>query len=771
MALTYLRWLQLALVGGLALPFIVIFCSLWMSNTLQPWILVMDGVLLLVFAWQIFRVGTKFLSKLAGWLDSESDKQTQFLEALPEKLIAPGILVASMLSLLFELAVIRWQGTAFEFFAFYKNFGLLSCFAGLGVGYALANRERIPLVMTVPVLAFQQLLLTALRHGLDFTWIRSLVALPVQEQLNVGFSSETTVPEYVALYSLLFIVLLTTILASIPIGQLCGRLMSRTTPLMGYGANLLGSLIGVILMAVLSSIATPPVVWFTIFFALCALFVSYNRNALLVSLSAITCGVLTLAWPVAFGFEREFSPYQVLERGAGVHGWSMLKAAGLYYQKVMNLSMESRKQFPELEKIGRYYDLPYSLHVKPKRILVLGAGMGNDVAAALRSNPDHVDAVEIDPMIVKFGQSYHPEGPYLDKRVKIIVDDARSYLRKTNETYDAIVFGLLDSHALTSQASSLRLDSYVYTIQSFMEARSRLNPGGLISLSFSMPSPLLACKIHEMLKEAFTGQSPLCIGGEYDESFSFFQTKEGDVIAKAANLVGATGFPDLSNLVGQGGKKIDVSTDDWPFFYMLKRQWPLSYLPMIGMLVAVTYFFNRSFGQTTSLENLDFFFLGAGFMLIEAKAITELGLSFGNTWLVTGIVVAAILLMAFISNLFVQASKLTKPAIPYVLLLVSLAVGHILAQSSSNGTANLGAIGQVIVLTCPVMFSGLVFSAAIARTKNISAAMAANLLGAMCGGVLEYTAMYLGYQALYLVALSIYLAAFASSKLAKSAEA
>jgi len=54
------------------------------------------------------------------------------------------------LSLFLELAVIRWQGTVFEFFAFYKNFGLLACFAGLGLGYALASRDRIYLALAIP---------------------------------------------------------------------------------------------------------------------------------------------------------------------------------------------------------------------------------------------------------------------------------------------------------------------------------------------------------------------------------------------------------------------------------------------------------------------------------------------------------------------------------------------------------------------------------------------------------------------------------------------
>jgi len=45
------------------------------------------------------------------------------------------------------------------------------------------------------------------------------------------------------------------------------------------------------------------------------------------------------------------------------------------------------------------------------------------------------------------------------------VNDARSFLRTTPSHYDLIVYGLLDSHTLLSQASSVRLDSFVYTVE------------------------------------------------------------------------------------------------------------------------------------------------------------------------------------------------------------------------------------------------------------------------------------------------------------------
>ena len=52
-----------------------------------------------------------------------------------------AIAISAALSLFLELALIRWQSSVLEFLAFYKNFSLLACFAGLGLGYALADAE------------------------------------------------------------------------------------------------------------------------------------------------------------------------------------------------------------------------------------------------------------------------------------------------------------------------------------------------------------------------------------------------------------------------------------------------------------------------------------------------------------------------------------------------------------------------------------------------------------------------------------------------------
>ena len=77
-----------------------------------------------------------------------------------------------------------------------------------------------------------------------------------------------------------------------------------------------------------------------------------------------------------------------------------------------------------------FYQWPYTVFGNSfKNVLILGAGSGTDVAAALMHGAEHVDAVEIDPTILRLGRQLHPDHPFDDPRVTVINDDARHFLR------------------------------------------------------------------------------------------------------------------------------------------------------------------------------------------------------------------------------------------------------------------------------------------------------------------------------------------------------
>jgi SAM-dependent methyltransferase len=240
------------------------------------------------------------------------------------------------------------------------------------------------------------------------------------------------------------------------------------------------------------------------------------------------------------------------------------------------------QEFTTISASEPFYRLPYTLFKeKPiyQNALVVGSGGGNDVAMALNYGVQQIDAVEIDPRIIELGKDYHPENPYADPRVTVHVDDARSFLEKTDKSYDIVIFALPDSLVLASTASSVRLESYLFTRESFESVKAHLKPNGLFVLYNYYRNEWLISKITSMLNEVF-GQPPLTY--RYSEpEYEFFATIFAGPKANDLDVAqpGLTQPASTSNLV--------PATDDWPFLYLREPALPGFYS---GVLLVILIF-------------------------------------------------------------------------------------------------------------------------------------------------------------------------------------
>ena len=115
----------------------------------------------------------------------------------------------------------------------------------------------------------------------------------------------------------------------------------------------------------------------------------------------------------------------------------------------------------------------------------------------------HVDAVEIDPAIYRLGRTYHPDHPYADERVQIHLDDGRNFLRSTDRKYDLIVYALVDSLVLHSGYSNIRLESFLFTRQTFEDVRRHLKPNGTFVIYNYFRQGWLAARLQRGLDEVF----------------------------------------------------------------------------------------------------------------------------------------------------------------------------------------------------------------------------------------------------------------------------
>jgi spermidine synthase len=666
------------------------------------------------------------------------------------------LFLASALALYFELVVIRYLSSQIRVFAYLQNLPLIASFLGIGLGMAL-GRAPGKMKKLFPGTAGVIFIVTTFAERLHLTHV------PFPSADNMAWGNWQYVVGWWALLDVfLFYILVLACLALIVaffvvLGGFVGEQLSQHAPLRGYGVNLIGSLAGILLFTLLSFLGSSPAVWLLAGFALALPFFWRSRTTLLV-FGGILCVV---GWPTSNVY---WSPYYRITIDRDISAAAVgrperywLSVNYDYHQKILDLSAEAVARTgsePHYQEALAYYDLAYRLASGSLQdIAIVGAGTGNDVAAALRNGAGHVDAVEIDPTILNLGKQLHPEHPYDSGRVTIHQDDARAFFHKTRKRYDLIVFGLLDSHTLMSARSSLRLDNYVYTLESLQSAKGLLKPGGLLVLSFdSGRDSYVTRRMFATLERAF-GTPPHAFYTGFDGGGVTFV--EGNLSDSAASRQ----FEDITGQLEKDSAEALIATDYWPFLYLQNRRIPLaSFWSLILFLYCSEILLNRTLKIKSLLnpKSLHFFLLGAAFLLLETKSVTELSLVFGSTWIVNAVVIAGFLAMALLANtvvMFRQFSYLTA----YIGLFACLAISIVFPY---HMVAGFGPLSKVLVAgtvaALPVFFSGLIFSKSFSTASNSHQALGVNLFGAVAGGMLENTVTLGGVPLLGILAVILY---------------
>ena len=675
------------------------------------------------------------------------------------------IALAAGLGLYLELMIIRLHSSFFQLFAYFKNISLLSCLLGLGVGYLFGHKKLYSLKWVFPLLTVQVSLMYLLKN----TYFGMLLQNPITEQWQMGLLNANGIFQFFIIYTFIILIFLSNAVIFVPLGHLVSRLMLQQDKLQSYSWNLIGSISGIILFSFLSFIWSPPAIWLLVGFLIYIIFIKKNLTSILFPFISLLLLLVIILIPKNINKQELYSPYQVisLEHSNNPSTPVEVLVNNTWYQIPYDLSERVEWESHLLPLWGNYA-APYKVVSEiPEKVLIVGSGTGNDVAYALQSGVKKIDAVEIDPVIIQIGKKYHPQKPYQSKKVNIIQNDARNFIQHTKEKYDLIIYGLLDSHSSLSSRGGIRLDSYVYTVESFKEAKKILKQNGYISLTFNLSTQELGVKIYQMLEEAFDKNKPLVLAEKGGKKF--VPQPYTFVIGKNKYKKFHLSKPNLIKNVfedDQNSFNIDKSTDDWPFFYMPSKIWPKSYVFIIFLIFVSSFLFIQT---TSPISKKNFsptcFFLGSGFMLIETKGITELALVFGSTWFVVSIVITCILIMAYFANLLIIKGIQIKVWLIYTLILFTICLGYFFTFLD-YGTFD--SITQKILapamLTIPIFFSGLAFSKQLSVEKTVSVALSSNILGAIVGGLLEYNSMYFGFRSLYILGFLMYFAAFLFSK-------
>ena len=660
----------------------------------------------------------------------------------------------SFLALFLEMMVIRWAPAVVRLIAYYANLMLISSFLGLGIG-AMIGKARKSLFGWLP---------TLLLINVVFLLIAHFVTMPSAASES-RFYAPT--PQLVR-YSCLLGIFVSNAIAFLPLGQRIGKLFEVLSPLHAYSWDLGGSLAGTLCFGLFSLKYFSPTLGMG--FVTLMIILLLPRRLWLWGIPLLGLSMAGVYFSVSSN--AFWSPYYyitVAEHGAKQKGFVREPRPGLLTMKdppmyevrvnhyflqdhgTFDPSRYSPQKRAEMLSGRMQYDLPYALAPAHRRVLVLGAGGGTDTEVAVLNGAEQVDAVEIDPMLVNLSDRFNASGIYENPKVRIHVDDARAFLRRSKGGYDVVLFGFLDSQALFSSMTNIRLDGYIYTVQSMQSAFRLLNDNGVLSLSFMAGHEWLARKLVRMVEVA-TGQMPTIYESQGQVVICAFRGGHSDPPPQYGRFR-RTVFPagdDLSDAV--------APTDDWPFLYLSGKTIPADYLIVIGILLGVTlpavYLLRgRGFG----INDGHFLFLGLGFLLLETKSISDCSLYFGTTWFVTMVVVAGVLLMVLAANLVAMhlnqfGTWMYAPLIATLLLLYFVKRDTILAL-----TFDQRFFWSLLVVPLPIFFAGLIFSTTFRHASSPSSVFGANLIGAMIGGFCEYLSMMIGNRSLMVLVIGAYL--------------
>ena len=487
---------------------------------------------------------------------------------------------------------------------------------------------------------------------------------------------------------------------------------ARFPALDAYRLDILGSIAGIVTFSGLALAGLNPIAWGVV---IAALFIVLFRPPNLMQWVAVASVVAVLVIG-ALSADTIWSPYYRLQIGHR-DGTTFIDANGVPHQTAVPVGSD-----PD-------YDLIYQrLASPPSRVLVIGAGNGNDVATALAHGAQSVDAVEIDPKLMGIGVEFHPSHPYQDPRVHRIIDDGRAFLERTHNSYDLIIFALPDSLTLLAGQSALRLESYLFTEQAFEAARDHLAPGGAFAMYNFYREQWLADRLAGTLTGVFGNWPCFDLGqkvGTDVGQFSVFVDGSCQSSLRCSTVWGS----------GMDATVVAPAVDDRPFLYLRSRTIPGKYLATLFLVLLASLIGVWTAGGAFKpmARYVDLFFMGAAFLLLETKAVVQFALLFGTTWFVNALVFAGVLAIVLLAIEVERRIHIGRPLLLFGLLFLGLLVAWLVPTDALLG---FSVVPRFLLATTlaffPIFVANLIFAERFRDTARIPRPHSGRISWARC---------------------------------------
>ena len=649
--------------------------------------------------------------------------------------------LVSFTMLFFELLCIRWIPSYVRYLSYFNNFLLLASFLGIGLGMLSARRERFWFPPFPVLLALLVVIIAKTKFQLLINSTQVLY-FGIADQQSVQAENFLVLPIIFGIVTLCFI----------PLSRSFGKLFSQLNPLTAYTFDIIGSLAGIAAFSAMSYFSLPPLAWFSVLGVL-LLLLSAKRTVLLVAV--VLAATLIEVGQLQVG--AYWSPYYKIVISPAVPNGYSVAVNDIGHQVMTSWPYKE----PFYKEVYRIFGSGSFHHA-----LILGAGTGSDTAIALAYGVDSITAVEIDPTIQQLGARLNPDQPYSDPRVRVVINDGRSFLQNTTDHYDLIIFALPDSLTLTSSNTSLRLESFLLTQDALATARTRLTSNGVVVLYNYYRQDWLIQKLANMVGNAFHQQPLVTTYGGWGRAAAIMAGPRLATLPKGEfGTYHEQPVPPGSTylrILGQGYYPLTSATpatDDWPFLYLQDRSFPTIYILGLAMVALYALIGTVTFAPRKTLRRFDWhmFFLGTAFMLLEVKSLTTFSLLFGSTWLVNSLVFFAILSSVLLAILVNRRFKFKRIGVFYLLLFGVLLLNILLPPDAlllSNPI--LRYILASILAFAPVFLANIIFTNSFRDSETADIAFASNLLGIMVGGGMEYFSMLIGYRLLLIPVIVFY---------------
>jgi predicted membrane-bound spermidine synthase len=522
-------------------------------------------------------------------------------------------------------------------------------------------------------------------------------------------------------------------LAGVPLAFLYSRLAGSATKL--YLLDLAGASLACLLIEpVLTTLGAEGTLLFLgVIGAVSCLSLSFlinKRKALAVSLVVLTASSVFLSvgmqsdfFFIRYGDKRLYGLFYSSEANRTFTEWnSFSRVDTVEWRDRQDIYIDGDASTQILDWDGKIEsiqylknDLPYLPYylVQNPRTLIIGPGGGVDVLTALVANSTKITAVELNPLVIKAVDQYKNETSdlYHNPKVDLYIDEGRSFIRRSTDTYDVIDLTLVDSWAAVAAGGYALSENYLYTQQAFTDYMNHLTDrGSLEIIRWRSEAPRLIATLTQSFNSQ--GISTQDVGNHVaiilqmqGPDWDNWQTRalvivkkepftqaESELIINQTATLGSTfqalyvpyvkddvepysglfnGSITLQQFSDEFSFKATPVTDDSPFFFNTNKGVPstLNTLMIISISlaafsIAVPSLFtlktqvNRKIGLQHNTPRLPlwlfvlfFSALGVGYMLIEIASVQKFLLFLGNPTRALSVILFSLLLSSGIGSI------------------------------------------------------------------------------------------------------------------------